>query len=66
MSGSSSALSLPLGAPLAVAGLVLEGLSASATAGLAVAGAAVLTGLYLLKPRRRRVVVAFAPLWLPA
>ena len=28
------------------------------------AGAAILTGLYLLKPRRRRVVVAFAPLWL--
>jgi hypothetical protein len=53
-------------APFGLAGLVLEGLSAGATAGLAVAGAALLTGLYLLKPRRRRVVVAFAPLWLPA
>jgi hypothetical protein len=52
--------------PLGLAGLVLEGLSAGATAGLAVAGAALLTGFYLLKPRRRRVVVAFAPLWLPA
>ena len=57
---------LPLGStPLAFAGLVLEGLSVGATAGLAIAGAAILTGLYLLKPRRRRVVVAFAPLWLP-
>jgi VWA domain-containing protein/aerotolerance regulator-like protein len=57
---------LPLGsAPLAFAGLVLEGLSVGATAGLAIAGAAILTGLYLLKPRRRRVVVAFAPLWSP-
>jgi VWA domain-containing protein/aerotolerance regulator-like protein len=57
---------LPLGsAPLAFAGLVLEGLSMGATAGLAIAGAAILTGLYLLKPRRRRVLVAFAPLWLP-
>ena len=46
-------------------GLALEGLSAGVAVGLAVAGAAVLTGLYLLKPRRRRVVVAFAPLWLP-
>src|SRR5882724_5076020 len=46
-------------------GLALEGLSAGAAVGLAVVGVAVLTGLYLLKPRRRRVVVAFAPLWLP-
>jgi hypothetical protein len=53
------------GFPVAFAGLVLEGLSAGAAAGLAIAGAAILTGLYLLKPRRRRVVVAFAPLWLP-
>jgi hypothetical protein len=51
--------------PIGFAGLVLEGLSAGAATGLAVAGAAILTGLYLLKPRRRRVVVAFAPLWLP-
>ena len=62
MGGLFHALSSPLG----FAGLVLEGLSAGATAGLAVAGAALLTGLYLLKPRRRRVVVAFAPLWQPA
>lgn len=51
-------------APVGFAGLVLGSLSAGATAGLAVAGAAILTGLYLLKPRRRRVIVAFAPLWL--
>src|SRR6478609_4472850 len=51
--------------PAGIAGFVLEGLSAGAATGLAVAGAAILTGLYLLKPRRRRVVVAFAPLWLP-
>src|SRR5262245_58933387 len=44
-------------------GLALEGLSAGAAAGLAIAGAAALTALYLLNPRRRRVVVAFAPLW---
>ena len=46
-------------------GFALEGLSAGAAAGLALAGAAILTGLYLLQPRRRRVIVAFAPLWLP-
>jgi hypothetical protein len=51
--------------PLASLGFALEGLSAGATAGLAVAGAAALTALYLLRPRRRRVVVAFAPLWAP-
>jgi hypothetical protein len=50
--------------PVGFAGFVLEGLTAGAAAGLAVAGAAILTGLYLLKPRRRRVVVAFAPLWI--
>jgi hypothetical protein len=50
--------------PVGFAGFVLEGLSSGAAAGLAVAGAAILTGLYLLKPRRRRVVVAFAPLWM--
>ncbi len=47
------------------AGLALEGLSSGAAVGLAVAGAVALTGLYLLRPRRRRVVVAFAPLWAP-
>lgn len=51
--------------PFGPGGLVLEGLSSGAAFGLAVAGATILTGLYLLKPRRRRVVVAFAPLWLP-
>jgi hypothetical protein len=61
--GALLSLALP---PAGFAGLVLEGLSAGAAAGLAVAGAAILTGLYLLKPRRRRVVVAFAPLWMPA
>ncbi|MDB4983468.1 MAG: von Willebrand factor type [Myxococcales bacterium] len=44
-------------------GFVLDGLSAGAVAGLALAGAAALAGLYLLEPRRRAVVVAFAPLW---
>jgi hypothetical protein len=52
--------------PVGFAGFVLEGLSSGAAGGLAVAGAAILTGLYLLKPRRRRVVVAFAPLWMAA
>src|SRR5262249_15433702 len=46
-------------------GYALEGLSMGAAAGLAVAGARGLAGLYLLRPRRRRVVVAFAPLWVP-
>jgi hypothetical protein len=50
---------------LASLGLALEGLSAGAAAGLAVVGVAALTALYLLRPRRRRVVVAFAPLWVP-
>jgi hypothetical protein len=62
---SLSSLSSFPSPPLGFAGLVLEGLGAGAAAGLAVTGAAILTGLYLLKPRRRRVVVAFAPLWLP-
>jgi hypothetical protein len=48
-----------------LAGLALEGLSVGAALGVAVAGAVALTGLYLLRPRRRRVVVAFAPLWAP-
>ncbi len=40
----------------------------STTAGvlIGVAGAAAITALYLLRLRRRRVVVAFAPLWLGA
>lgn len=47
-------------------GLALEGLSMATATGLALGGAAALTALYLLNPRRRRVVVAFAPLWQPA
>ncbi|HET6284892.1 MAG TPA: VWA domain-containing protein [Polyangia bacterium] len=43
--------------------VVLGGLSAGATAGIAAAGALVLAGLYLLKLRRRRVLVSFSPLW---
>ncbi len=47
-------------------GFAFEGLTAGATLGLALAGAAALAALYLLKPRRRAVVVAFAPLWFGA
>src|SRR5437899_1623047 len=50
---------------LGLAGWVLSGLSAGAGAAIALGGAAALTGLYLLKLRRRRVVVPFAPLWIP-
>ena len=46
--------------------LILTGLSAGATAGVAVAAGVILTGLYLLKLQRRRVLVPFAPLWVPA
>jgi hypothetical protein len=46
-----------------VFGLVFDALPAGAVGGLALAGAAALAGLYLLEPRRRAVVVAFAPLW---
>ena len=41
-------------------------LSATAAAVIGVAGAAAITAFYLLRLRRRRVVVAFAPLWLGA
>ncbi|HSY37944.1 MAG TPA: VWA domain-containing protein [Polyangia bacterium] len=41
-------------------------LSTTGAALIGVAGAAVITALYLLRLRRRRVVVAFAPLWLGA
>ena len=41
-------------------------LSTTAAAVFGVAGAASITTLYLLRLRRRRVVVAFAPLWLGA
>src|SRR5580704_1069796 len=41
-------------------------LSTVAAAVFGVAGAASITTLYLLRLRRRRVVVAFAPLWLGA
>src|SRR3954447_14089769 len=50
---------------LGVGGLVLGGMAPGTAAALAVAGAAALTGLYLLKLRRRPVVVPFAPLWAP-
>jgi hypothetical protein len=46
-------------------GWALGGLSAGAAGGLALAGALALTSLYLLKLRRRRVVVPFAQLWIP-
>jgi hypothetical protein len=39
-------------------------LSARALAAIGAAGAAAIVGLYLLRLRRRRLVVAFAPLWL--
>ncbi len=49
---------------------VIEGasgaLSRTAAAVIGVAGAVAITALYLLRLRRRRVVVAFAPLWLGA
>jgi hypothetical protein len=44
-------------------GLTLEGLSAGTLVTVAVVGAVALVGLYLIKPRRRPVVVAFAALW---
>jgi len=47
-------------------GFVFGGLSGTTAATAAVAAGVVLTGLYLLKLRRRRVLVPFAPLWLPA
>jgi hypothetical protein len=47
-------------------GFALEGLSVGTATALGLAGAAALTALYLLNPRRRRVVVAFAPLWQPS
>jgi hypothetical protein len=54
-SGSLAALSLA----------VFSGaLPASAVAALGAAGAAAITALYLVRLRRRRVAVAFAPLWL--
>jgi hypothetical protein len=46
-------------------GFVLGGLAPGAAVAIAAAGAAALTALYLLRLRRRRVVVPFAPLWLP-
>jgi hypothetical protein len=46
--------------------IFFSGLPAAATAAVALGAGAVLTGLYLLKLRRRRVLVSFAPLWAPA
>ncbi len=51
---------------MTIFGLTLAGLPAGAAAAIALVGAAALTGLYLLKLRRRRVVVPFAPLWAAA
>ena len=53
-------------ADFGIGGFVFSGLSGTTAAAAAVAAAVVLTGLYLLKLRRRRVLVPFAPLWLPA
>ena len=49
-----------------LARLTSGALSGTAAAAIGVAGAAAIIGLYLLRLRRRRVVVAFAPLWLGA
>src|SRR4051794_28609731 len=49
--------------PFGAGGFVLHGLSAGAAGALAAAGVAALTGLYLLKLRRRRVIVPHAALW---
>ena len=49
-----------------VGDLVFSGLSGVTAAGVGLASALVLTGLYLLKRQRRRVAVPFAPLWLSA
>lgn len=46
--------------------LFFSGLSAAAAGGVAIAAAVLLTGLYLLKLQRRRVLVPFAPLWAPS
>lgn len=45
--------------------LTLTGLSTGAAGAIAAVGAGLFTGLYLLKLRRRRVVVSFSPLWMP-
>ena len=44
----------------------LGGLSGVTAAALGVGAGMILTGLYLLKLQRRRVLVPFAPLWAPA
>jgi hypothetical protein len=44
--------------------LFSDGLSRTATAAIGGAGGAVIVALYLLRLRRREVVVAFAPFWL--
>jgi hypothetical protein len=46
--------------------LTFAGISGATAAGLAIAAGVILTGLYLLKLQRRRVMVPFAPLWAPA
>jgi von Willebrand factor type A domain len=49
-----------------LARLTSGALSGTAAAAIGVGGAAAIVALYLLRLRRRRVVVAFAPLWLGA
>lgn len=49
-----------------IGGFVFGGLGSATALAAGAAAAVVLTGLYLLKLRRRRVLVPFAPLWLPA
>ena len=53
-------------ADFGIGGFVFGGLSSGTALAAGVAAGVVLTGLYLLKLRRRHVLVPFAPLWLPA
>jgi hypothetical protein len=57
---------MDLGALARVIGGASGALPTATAAIIGVAGAAAITALYLLRLRRRRVVVAFAPLWLGA
>jgi von Willebrand factor type A domain/Aerotolerance regulator N-terminal len=49
-----------------VGDFVFGGISGAAAAGIGIAAALILTGLYLLKRQRRRVEVPFAALWIPS
>jgi Ca-activated chloride channel homolog len=53
-------------ADFGIGGFVFGGLSSGTALAAGAAAAVVLTGLYLLKLRRRRVLVPYAPLWVPA